>query len=65
MLYRYGGRETLSAGQAAEHGGKGAPGTVELSEEAVSEICDHYCKHPLICTSDEELQDICERCPLT
>ena len=43
---------------------KKAPGTVELSEAAVIEICEHYCKHPFICTSDEELQDVCEQCPL-
>lgn len=29
-----------------------------------AEICDHYCKYPQNCTSDEELEDHCCECPI-
>lgn len=46
---------------------KGIPGEsiISMLTKTAEEICDGYCKYPGSCTSDEELQDICEQCPIT
>lgn len=36
----------------------------EIIEEVKCEICDNYCKYPNEIKDDEELYDICEKCPL-
>lgn len=35
----------------------------ELIEEVVENICDEKCKMPDICSNDE-LDDVCDKCPL-
>lgn len=42
-----------------------APKSVSMMlEEIASEICDHYCKYPYQCKTEEELQAVCWDCPL-
>ena len=36
----------------------------EIVEEVKCEMCDNYCKYPNEIKDDEELYDICEKCPL-
>lgn len=36
----------------------------EIIEEVKIDICDNYCKYPNEIKDDEELNDICEKCPL-
>lgn len=33
--------------------------------EATRELCDHYCKYPGLCATDEDLNEKCEECPVT
>lgn len=35
-----------------------------MLEEVAAEICDEYCKYPNELASQEELEKICEKCPL-
>lgn len=35
------------------------------SESLIGQICDHYCYKPAVAENEEELQPICERCPVT
>lgn len=34
------------------------------AEEVAGEICDYYCKHPEVCASQEDLDAVCDGCPL-
>lgn len=36
----------------------------QIIEEVKTEMCDNYCKYPNEIKDDEELYDICEKCPL-
>lgn len=36
----------------------------QIIEEVKTEMCDHYCKYPNEIKDDEELCDICGKCPL-
>lgn len=41
----------------------------QLLEEVANEICDHYCKYPMLYTSDNEsvellVEEHCAECPL-
>ena len=36
----------------------------EQAERLLGEICDHYCKYPEVCASQEDLDAICDGCPL-
>ena len=33
-------------------------------EEITGEFCDKYCKYPLVCTKQEQLDTVCEGCPM-
>lgn len=38
---------------------------LEQELEAMRQVfCDKYCKYPYICESEEEIDGICEECPL-
>lgn len=38
---------------------------LEQELEAMRELfCDSYCKYPLICKSQDEIDGICDNCPL-
>ena len=34
------------------------------AESLAGEICDRYCKFPFICRNQENLDSVCEACPL-
>ena len=36
----------------------------QILEEIAAQICDEYCKYPSQIASQEELDRICESCPL-
>lgn len=36
---------------------------VQIIEEAVEEFCNDYCKYPHEIDSEEEMEEICEKCP--
>lgn len=36
----------------------------EEIEEIKSEICDHYCKHTEQWKAGEDIEEICDKCPL-
>lgn len=39
---------------------------LEQELEAMRQVfCDEYCKYPLICKTQEKLDDICDECPLS
>lgn len=33
-------------------------------EELTGEFCDNYCKYPNSCSSEDELDIVCEQCPM-
>lgn len=35
-----------------------------MLEEIAAEICDDYCKYPHEVSEQEDLEKICEKCPL-
>lgn len=38
---------------------------LEQELEAIREVfCDKFCKYPFICKTQDEIDDICEECPL-
>lgn len=37
---------------------------VQIIEEAVAEFCDNYCKYPDEVENEEDLEKICENCPV-
>ena len=37
---------------------------VSILVEACADICDNYCKYPESCSSEDELEEHCERCPM-
>ena len=36
----------------------------EIIEEVKTDICDNYCKYPNEIRDEDELYDICKKCPL-
>lgn len=36
----------------------------KIMEEVVTEMCDKYCKYPESVKEEDELYEICEKCPL-
>lgn len=39
---------------------------LEQELEAIRQVfCDEYCKYPLICKTQDEMDGICEECPLS
>lgn len=38
---------------------------VSILTDVTRDLCDHYCKYPGVCATDEELHDRCAECPIT
>lgn len=37
---------------------------VSILNDVARELCGHYCRYPVSCTTDEELHDKCDECPV-
>lgn len=38
--------------------------TTQEFESLREKFCDNYCKYPYICETEEEIDGICDKCPL-
>ena len=55
----------ISIGPYGEEKEESCMGDIQRqAEEVAGEICDHYCKHPQTAAGQEELDRICDGCPL-
>ena len=60
-----GGRYNLKRLEEMEIRKQDPETVVSILRNAERELCDHYCRYPGLCATDEELHDKCDRCPLT
>lgn len=36
----------------------------QIIDSVAQQICDHYCRFPHECNSEDELMAVCDKCPL-
>lgn len=59
-----GGRYNLKRLEEMEIREKNPETVVSILRGTARELCDHYCRYPVSCTTDEELRDRCAECPV-
>ena len=60
-----GGRFNLKRLEEMEIHEKDSETVASILTDVARDLCDHYCKYPGSCSTDEELHDRCAECPVT